>query len=40
LAELAATQGVACDLGGYYKPNLDRVTKTMRPSPTLNAIIG
>ena len=37
--ELASTQGEACDLGGYYRPNANRVSKIMRPSPTFNRII-
>lgn len=40
LEELASTQGRACDLGGYYKPNLNLVNKIMRPSLTFNNIIG
>jgi len=39
VAELAATQGKACDLGGYYRPHADLVAKIMRPSATFNAII-
>ena len=38
--ELASTQGQPCDLGGYYRPNADLVTKVMRPSATFNQIIG
>jgi isocitrate dehydrogenase len=38
--ELASTQGQACDLGGYYRPNADLVAKIMRPSATFNRIIG
>jgi isocitrate dehydrogenase len=34
--ELAAVQGSPADLGGYYRPDLDRVAAVMRPSQTLN----
>lgn len=40
LAELAAAQGPAADLGGYYKTDPAKVAAVMRPSATLNAIIG
>ena len=40
LAELAASQGPAADLGGYYHTDAAKVAKVMRPSATLNAIIG
>ena len=39
IEELNAAQGQAVDLGGYYRPNPEKVTKVMRPSPTFNAII-
>jgi len=38
-AELAAAQGSAVDIGGYYQPDDARATAAMRPSKTLNAII-
>jgi isocitrate dehydrogenase len=38
-AELLGAQRKPVDMGGYYKPDLDKTTKAMRPSPTLNAII-
>jgi isocitrate dehydrogenase len=38
-AELLAAQGKPVDLGGYYHPDEAKVSKAMRPSPTLNAII-
>ncbi|MBI3810936.1 MAG: NADP-dependent isocitrate dehydrogenase [Nitrospirae bacterium] len=38
-AELIGAQGKPVDLGGYYHPNLEKTTKAMRPSPTLNAIV-
>ena len=40
MEELSAAQGQSVDLGGYYRPDVDKLTATMRPSPTLNAIIG
>ena len=40
LAELAAAQGAPADLGGYYHADPAKVAKVMRPSATLNAIIG
>jgi len=39
LAELAAAQGPAADIGGYYRPSVELKAKVMRPSATLNAII-
>lgn len=38
-AELIAAQGKPVDMGGYYAPEKEKVSKAMRPSPTLNAII-
>ena len=40
LSELAAAQGPAADLGGYYHGDPAKITAVMRPSVTLNAIIG
>ncbi|CAK0747706.1 Isocitrate dehydrogenase (NADP) [Gammaproteobacteria bacterium] len=40
VAELAAVQGRPSDLGGYYHADPQKVAAVMRPSPTLNAIIG
>ncbi len=37
--ELLAAQGRPVDMGGYYHPDLQKTTRAMRPSPTLNAII-
>ena len=37
--ELNAVQGKAVDLGGYYKPDRGLISKIMRPSETLNALI-
>jgi isocitrate dehydrogenase len=39
LGELAAAQGDAVELGGYYFVDRERTTAAMRPSPTLNAAI-
>ena len=38
--ELNAAQGSAADLGGYYHAPADKVSAAMRPSQTLNTIIG
>ena len=38
--ELIAVQGSPIDIGGYYFPTDSSVIKAMRPSSTLNAIIG
>lgn len=38
--ELAAVQGSAVDLGGYYHPDVEKVAAIMRPSSTLNAAIA
>ncbi len=38
--ELNAVQGSAVDIGGYYQPNADLVSKAMRPSETFNSILG
>jgi isocitrate dehydrogenase len=40
VAELAEVQGKAVDLGGYYHPEPEKVAAVMRPSKTLNSIIG
>ncbi len=39
-AELVSAHGKAVDLGGYYLPNDELVAAAMRPSSTLNSIIG
>ncbi|KHQ52501.1 NADP-dependent isocitrate dehydrogenase [Mameliella alba] len=38
--ELAAAQGNSADLGGYYHGDPAKTASVMRPSATLNAIIG
>jgi isocitrate dehydrogenase len=40
LAEFAAVQGQAADIGGYYKPDDVKVKAVMRPSRTLNAVLA
>jgi len=37
--ELTEVQGKEVDIGGYYKPDHDKLAAVMRPSATLNAII-
>ncbi|HBP16808.1 MAG TPA: NADP-dependent isocitrate dehydrogenase [Planctomycetes bacterium] len=37
--ELNEVQGVAIDMGGYYKPDTDKVNAAMRPCAKLNEII-
>lgn len=39
VSELAAVQGVAVDLGGYYRPVEEKVSAIMRPSATLNSAL-
>jgi isocitrate dehydrogenase len=36
VSELAEVQGAPVDIGGYYRPDPDRVTAAMRPSATFN----
>ena len=38
--ELNEAQGSPVDMGGYYWPNPTKVSSAMRPSKTLNSIIG
>ncbi len=40
IEELNAAQGSPVDIGGYYAPDYEKVSKAMRPSASLNAIIG
>ena len=40
LSELTAAQGKAQDTGGYYRPDLEKTSKAMRPSATLNAALA
>jgi isocitrate dehydrogenase len=39
VAEMLAAQGKEVDIEGYYRPDLAKVTRAMRPSTTFNAII-
>ena len=38
--ELIAAQGKPVELGGYYHPSFDKVSKAMRPSATFNAALA
>ena len=38
--ELVTVQGVAMDMGGYYKPDSALASAAMRPSATFNEILG
>ncbi len=38
--ELISVQGVAMDIGGYYRPDEELAIKAMRPSPTFNAALS
>lgn len=40
LSELNGAQGVEVDIKGYFRPQTDLLSKAMRPSKTLNDIIG
>lgn len=40
MEELLSVEGKPQDIGGYYHPNIEKVTAAMRPSATLNAIIS
>lgn len=39
VAELNAVQGQPLDIGGYYRPDAEKVAEAMRPSATLNGIV-
>ncbi|CAH2774863.1 MAG: Isocitrate dehydrogenase [NADP] (EC; Monomeric isocitrate dehydrogenase [NADP] (EC [uncultured Paraburkholderia sp.] len=39
VAELGAAQGKPVDIGGYYRPNVEKTSNVMRPSATLNKIV-
>jgi len=39
IKELNAAQGKPVDIGGYYKPNIELVTKAMRSSATFNTAL-
>ncbi|MCT2042574.1 NADP-dependent isocitrate dehydrogenase [Pseudoclavibacter alba] len=38
--EFAAVQGSPVDLGGYYRPDAEKVAKVMRPSSTFNDVLA
>ena len=38
--ELITVQGTAVDLGGYYRPDVDKCREVMRPSATFNAALA
>jgi len=40
VSEMAAAQGSPADIGGYYHPDAEKLAAVMRPSASLNAIIG
>jgi isocitrate dehydrogenase len=40
ISELNSAQGVAMDIGGYYRPNVELATKAMRPSATFNNVLA
>ena len=40
VAELLAVQGSPVEIGGYYHPDQELVEAVMRPSQTLNDIVG
>jgi isocitrate dehydrogenase len=40
VSELAAVQGAPVDVGGYYRPDPDRVAAAMRPSATFNEALA
>ena len=40
VAELLAAQGQPANIGGYYLPDEAKANAALRPSPTLNAILG
>lgn len=40
LDELISVQGKPVEIGGYYQPNADLVSKAMRPSATLNGALN
>ena len=40
VAEFAAVQGKAVDIGGYYMPDMAKLTEVMRPSATFNSALA
>src|SRR5690606_13996721 len=39
VAQLLAVQGSPADIGGYYRPDAERVDAVMRPSAAFNEVI-
>jgi len=39
IAEMNGAQGQPVDIGGYFRPDQEKATRAMRPSPAFNAII-
>ena len=39
VSELIDIQGKSVDIGGYYQPDEELTSKSMRPSKTLNSIL-
>jgi len=39
VAELNEVQGEGADIGGYYRPDVEKTSQIMRPSATLNSVI-
>jgi len=39
VSELAAVQGKAVDMGGYYMPSFEKTSQAMRPSVTFNTAL-
>jgi isocitrate dehydrogenase len=39
VGELLAVQGQPADIGGYYRPHVEKATNVMRPSSTFNTLI-
>ncbi|PSB92259.1 NADP-dependent isocitrate dehydrogenase [Candidatus Pandoraea novymonadis] len=39
LEELSSMQGTSVDIGGYYKPDFEKLNAVMRPSQTLNSAL-
>jgi isocitrate dehydrogenase len=40
VAELIAAGGKPVDLGGYYRPDVEKTSKAMRPSATFNGVLA
>ncbi len=40
VTEMNEAQGLAMDIGGYYRPDFDKISRAMRPSEIFNSIIN